>query len=392
METMSKTIRKRDKWHFLRLGAQWDRAAVPIYEAAARGKCVPLLKTLLTSNCTNECLYCSFRKGRKCPRTTWEPRKLAKITMHLWKQGKIRGLFLTSSVAKDPDAVTEKQLEVLRYLRTSGYTGYIHLRLMPGTSRHLIKEAVELSDRLGLNLEAPNKAFFSELCPDKGSYRQDILKRLQWLLNEVQNTKRKREKPRFGFAKSGVDTQIIVGAVNDNDWQLLQVTEWLYKKLKLKRVYYSGFEPIPQTPLENRPPCPPHREHRLYQASFLIRDYGFTTENLAKITDENGNLPNIDPKLALAKANHHMFPIDLNTAKLEEILKIPRIGPATARKILRLRREKKIRFSHDLTPILGASLTRKITPYIEVKDRRLSDFKQETMHAKMLKINKEAFN
>jgi len=371
---MSKTIRKRDKWHFLRLGAQWDRAVVPIYEAAARGKCVPLLKTLLTSQCTNECLYCTFRKGRKLPRITWETQKLAKITLQLWKERKIRGLFLTSSIARDPDSITEKQLEVLRYLRTHSYTGYIHLRLMPGTSKHYIREAVELSDRIGLNLEAPNKSFFKELCPDKGNYRQDILKRLEWILDEAKRVKKTAEKPKFGFAKSGIDTQMIVGAVEDNDWQFLQVSEWLYKKLGLKRVYYSGFEPVPHTPLEKRSPCPASREYRLYQASFLIRDYNFTAKELAEITDENGYLPNIDPKLALAKKKKQIFPIDLNTAKYEEILRIPRIGPVTARKILRLRRQRKIRNSTDLARVLGPNLTRKITPYIELKDKQLRDF------------------
>lgn len=375
---MSKAARKRDKWHFLRLGAQWDRAVVPIYEAAARGKCVPLLKTLLTSHCKNECLYCSFRSGRKCPRITWETEKLARVTMHLWKKRKIRGLFLTSSVAKDPDFVTEKQLEVLRYLRSHGYNGYIHLRLMPGTNKHYIKEATQLSDRIGLNLEAPNKSFFSELCPDKGSYKQDVLKRLEWILNEARRLRSLREKPNFGFAKSGVDTQMIVGAVEDNDWQYLQVTEWLYKKLELKRVYYSGFEPLPQTPLEGRPACPPYREYRLYQASFLIRDYKITAQELAKITDEKGYLPNTDPKLALAKKDRHIFPIDLNTAEYEEILRIPRIGPVTAKKILRIRRQKKIRYSFDLDEILGAHMVRKIIPYVEVKDRQLKNFLNKT--------------
>jgi predicted DNA-binding helix-hairpin-helix protein len=371
---MSKAIRKRDKWHFLRLGAQWDRAVVPIYEAAARGKCIPLLKTLVTSHCKNECLYCSFRSGRKCPRISWEPEKLARITIHLWKKKKIRGLFLTSSVARDPDSVTEKQLEVLRYLRSHGYTGYIHLRLMPGTSKQFIREASELSDRLGLNLEAPNKGFFSELCPDKGSYRQDVLKRLEWILDEAKHLRSLKEKPNFGFARSGVDTQMIVGAIEDNDWQYLQVTEWLYKKLGLKRIYYSGFEPLSQTPLEKHPACPPYREYRLYQASFLIRDYKVAAQELAMITDENGYLPNIDPKLALAKRNRHIFPIDLNTARYEEILKIPHIGPITAKKILKARHQKPIRYSTNLERIIGANLTRKIMPYVEVKDKQLRDF------------------
>jgi predicted DNA-binding helix-hairpin-helix protein len=281
-------------------------------------------------------------------------------------------------VAKDPDFVTEKQLEVLRYLRSHGYNGYIHLRLMPGTNKHYIKEATQLSDRIGLNLEAPNKSFFSELCPDKGSYKQDVLKRLEWILNEARRLRSLREKPNFGFAKSGVDTQMIVGAVEDNDWQYLRVTEWLYKKLELKRVYYSGFEPLPQTPLEGRPACPPYREYRLYQASFLIRDYKITAQELAKITDEKGYLPNTDPKLALAKKDRHIFPIDLNTAEYEEILRIPRIGPVTAKKILRIRRQKKIRYSFDLDEILGAHMVRKIIPYVEVKDRQLKNFLNKT--------------
>jgi len=245
---------------------------------------------------------------------------------------------------------------------------------MPGTSRHYIKEAVELADRIGLNLEAPNKSFFSELCPDKGSYKQDVLKRLKWVIDEAERTKKTAKTPKFGYGKSGVDTQMIVGAVNDNDWQFLQATEWLYKRLRLKRVYYSGFEPLLQTPLEKRLPCPAFREYRLYQTSFLIRDYGFTAHELAEITDENGYLPNMDPKLALAKKKKHIFPVDLNTAKYEEIIRIPRIGPVTARKILKLRRQKKIRHSADLIRVLGANLTRKITPYVELKDKQLRDF------------------
>lgn len=371
---VSKSTRRRDKWHFLRLGTSWDRSVVPIYESAARGKCVPLLKTLLTSHCKNECAYCTFRAGRQCPRTMWEPKKLAELTMQLWRERKIAGLFLSSSVSKDPDYVTEIQLEVLRVLRNNGYSGYIHLRIMPGVSLHYIREAVELADRVGVNLEAPNKDAFSELCPDKGAFKEAVIKRLIWITNEVQRAKQITPKPKFGFAKAGVDTQMIVGATDDNDWQFLQVTEWLYKKQGLKRVYYSGFEPIVQTPLEKRRACSPWREYRLYQCSFLIRDYEFKTDHLAQIVNDEGFLFNTDPKLAFAKANPDMFPINLNAASYREIVRIPNIGPVTAKRIMRAREKMQIRYSADLEKIIGAKLCRRVSRYIELKDKKLTDF------------------
>ena len=373
---MAKPIKRRDKWYFLTLGAKWDRAVVPIYEAAARGKCVPLLKTLLTSHCKNDCKYCAFRAERKCLRTAWNPQKLAEITMHLWSQGRIRGLFLSSSVARDPDHVTEKQLEVLNNLRSMGYSGYIHLRIMPGTSRHYIREAVRLADRVGVNLEAPNSDIFDELCPDKGGFKEAILKRLDWIIEEVISLKRKGEVKgrKFGFSRAGIDTQLIVGAVEDNDLQHIRTTEWLYKKLGLRRVYYSGFEPIPQTPLEKRPTCPPWREYRLYQASFLIRDYGITSKELETILNDKGFLPNMDPKRVLAKINPEIFPVDLNTASFHEIVRIPHIGPTTAKKILEARKTKPIKYSSDLEKILGPHLTRKVLQYVEVKDKSLVQF------------------
>lgn len=371
---MSKLAKRRDKWRLLRLGACWDRSTVPIYEAAARGKCVPLLKTLLTTYCRNECTYCAFRAGRRCPRTRWEPEKLAEVTMHLWRERKIMGLFLSSSVSKDADQVTERQLQVLRKLRNDGYRGYIHLRLMPRVSKHYITEAIELADRVGVNLEAPNKAVFNELCPDKGGFKEAVIKRLEWIVEEVRRAKTEKPKPKFGFAKAGVDTQLIVGAVVDNDQQHLQITEWLYKKLGLKRVYYSGFEPLPRTPLEEQAPCPPSREYRLYQSSFLIRDYEFKADSFAQIVDDEGFLPNVDPKLALARKNPDMFPIELDTATYHEVVHIPYIGPVTARKIIEARKNTKIRYSADLERIIGANLTRRVNQYVDLRNKRLTEF------------------
>ncbi|RLI37379.1 radical SAM protein [Candidatus Bathyarchaeota archaeon] len=377
---MSK-LRARDKWFFLTVGSRWDRSTVPIYEASAGGRCVPLLKTLLTSICTNDCRYCIFRVGRRCPREMWQPEELAGVTFKLWVEGRITGLFLSSSLFKDPDYTTERQLEVLKRLRDMGYTGYIHLKLMPGVSRHYIREAVELADRVGINMEAPNRDIFSEICPSKGGFEEAITKRLEWIVDEVRRAERlRRDSPvKFGFGRAGIDTQMIVGAVEDDDMEYLKASWWLYKRLGLRRVYYSGFEPIPETPLETRPPCPPYREYRLYQCSFLIRDYGFKLEELTQLLNDEGLLPNIDPKLLYAKRHPELFPIDLNDASYREMVKVPGIGPLTARRIINARRVSRIRYLSDLERIVGASLARAIAPYIDLKDKKLTYFSKNAL-------------
>ena len=365
---------KYDKWHFLSVGAQWDRDTVPIFEAAARGRCVPLLKTLLTSRCTNDCSYCEFRFGRRIQRQSWKEDKLAKITMQLWKQREITGLFLTSSVFKDPDYITERQLTVLRMLREAGYTGYIHLRLMPGVSKGYIREAVELADRLGINLEAPTADSFSILCPNKGDYRQAVLKRLEWVVDEVKRARNRRLENKYGFGRSGVDTQMIVGALGENDWQHLETTVRLYEDLGLRRVFYSAFKPIENTPLEDRHPCPSYRERRLYQCSFLVRDYGFKLKDFVDLVDDEGFLPNVDPKILFVKRNPDLFPVDLNEASYYDILKIPRVGPVTARKIIAARNRREIRCFSDLENVVGPCLAHTIAPYIHLKEKRLTYF------------------
>ena len=364
----------KSKWRILTLGAKWDRCLVPVYEATGPSGVYPLIKTLLTNKCTNNCTYCPFRAKRKTQRSEWNPEKLAKITLNLWKTQKIKGLFLSSSIPKDPDTVVENQLQVLRNLRKSGFTGYIHIKLMPGVGRHLIAEAVELADRIGINLEAPESEIFQEICPDKGSYNQDIIKRLKWIVAEVEKAREKRQKPQYGFGRFGADTQMIVGATEDDDLQHLETTEWLYKRLGVSRVYYSGFEPQPNTPLENRKPCPKSRTRRLYQASFLIRDYKITAEELAQILDDRLMLPDIDPKKALARLNQHLFPLDVNQATYYELLRIPGIGPKHAREILSYREHKPITRVSDLERVLGAHLARNILPYVQLKYDKLTSY------------------
>ncbi|OYT44168.1 radical SAM protein [Candidatus Bathyarchaeota archaeon] len=368
------TSRIREKWRFLTVSSRWDRSTVPIYETSSPGGYVPLLKTLLEAPCRNDCAYCALRAGMRCPRESWGPEEIARITLRLWEDGKIRGLFLSSCVRKDPESTVEKQLEALRTLREMGYTGYIHLRLMPGISRHHVREAVELADRLGVNLEAPTGDIFSEMCPSKGDFREVVLKRLEWIVDEVRRAADLRVISTFGFGRAGVDTQMVVGAVHDNDEQYIRMVDRLYREIGLRRIYFSGFEPIDGTPLEDNPPCPPYREYRLYQVSFLIRDYGFKYEELKGILDDRGFLPNIDPKVALARLEADRFPINLNSADYYEILRVPGIGPVTARKIIDARKNLKIERLSDLEKILGPTLSRRVAPYIDLKDKRLTYF------------------
>jgi len=295
--------------------------------------------------------------------------------MHLWREGKIMGLFLTSSVCRDPDFTTERQLDTLRKLRGLGFTGYIHVRVMPGVSRYYIREAVELADRVGVNLEAPTRDAFRDLCPNKGGYREAIIKRLEWVVDEVERASyraRNLGRARFGFGKSGVDTQMIVGAVGETDWEHLKSTTWLYGSLRLRRVYYSGFEPVEQTPLEDKLPCPPYREHRLYQSSFLIRDYGFSLQDFDQVVDDEGFLPNIDPKRIYVSKNKDLFPIDLNEATYQEIMKIPRVGPITAKRILKARDNARIKYLSSLERAIGRRLARAVASYADLKGKRLT--------------------
>lgn len=328
--------------------------------ASSRGKFTPLLKTLLSSQCINECKYCALRRGRKTIRGEWTVEELVKVTLNLWRKGKIKGLFLSSSVHRDPESTVERQLEVAEKLRKRGFKGYIHLRLMPGTPRHLIKEAVRMVDRIGVNMETPIKEIFTEVCPDKGDYWKDIILRLKWCSEEASRVRREK------LCMGGVTTQTIVG-LGESDLDHLIAMETLIRKLNLKRMYFSAFIPIKNTPLQRLRKCPKWREYRLYQAFFLIRSYQFTINDLKNILDENEMLPNKNLKIAYAKANPHLYPIEIATTSLKEILKIPGIGPKTAVKIIEMRNKGKSRWKiEDLIKITGPRRARKIAKYVSL--------------------------
>ncbi len=328
----------------------WDDS---IYLSWYKGRRVPLFKTLLASYCVNECKYCAFRHGRRVPRSFWRIEKLVGRVLELWRRGRISGFFLSSSVFKDPENVVKKQIEIAKMLRVRGFSGYINLRLMPGTPRYLVEEACRVADRVGVNVEAATPDVFYEIAPDKGSYRNDILR----VLNIA--SKICREK---GFLRAGVATQLIVG-VGNTDFEILKLTEFLVRKYGLARVFYSPFEPIPDTPLETLNPCPLERAKRLNQAFYLLRDYGFTLKDLEMLLDDRGMLRDFkNLKEAYARENREAYPIDLNSASYRELLKIPGVGPKTARTILSLREQKRLN-QETLVKIVGLKRFREIARY-----------------------------
>lgn len=364
------SLSKERKWVFLTLSARWDRADVdvPIFKASARGRPVPLLKTLTSSYCVNQCAYCALRAGRRATRARWSPEDLAQLAFKLWREGVIEGVFLSSAIDGDPDRSMEAELEVAERLRGMGFNSYIHLRVMPGCGRHLIQRAVELANRVGVNLEAPAPSLFNELCPDKGGYRVDLIKRLEWCVEEAEAARRR------GF-RVDVDTQLVVGALEDDDLSYLRLTQRLYESHVFRRVYFSGFEPVKATPLESKPPCPRLREAALYQASFLLRDYGFTMDDLKPLLDDRGMLPRgINLKLAYAKLNQNLYPVDINEARPQDLLKVPGIGPRSAQRLVKLRSLKGKLTELDVSQILGAGRFRKARRFLAIGSRRLEEF------------------
>jgi predicted DNA-binding helix-hairpin-helix protein len=315
---------KREKWHFLTTNVGYDKYTVPIFEASARNKCVPLLKTLMSSFCQNNCKFCAFRAERKTVRERWLPEELARVTMKVWKAGRIKGLFLSSSVEKDPSATVEKEIEAVEFLRRQGFTAYVHLRMMPGVDVDLIKQSVEIADRVGINIEFPRAEYYDDMKIFL-DFRQDLIKRMRILAHEVDRAQKQ------GKCKAGLDTQMIVGASNETDKQILQISDWLYRKLKARRVYFSAFEPIKNTPLENKPAENRWREYRLYQCSFLLQKYNYHAKDF--VLDDFDNLPvNQDPKFLIAKKSE--LRVDVNNASYEELIKVPGIGLQTAKNIL----------------------------------------------------------
>ncbi len=328
------------------------------YAALPGGKRIPLLKTLLSSACERNCHYCPFRSGRDFQRATFTPEELARFSLQLYQKGIIQGIFLSSALSGGGPRTQDRIIaaaEILR--RTHNFRGYLHVKVMPGAERDQIAAAMRLADRVSLNLEAPNAGRLSQLAPHK-RFSDELFERLRWI-DEL-----RRATP--GRTPSAT-TQFVVGGVDESDVELLSTTAYLYRTLGLARAYYSSFNPVPGTPLSDHPASPPQREHRLYQASFLLRDYGFDPEELSY--DPAGNLPlSVDPKIAWARQHLGEAPVELNTADREMLLRVPGIGPKGAMRILAARRQGHLRELKDLKK-LGIAPKRAI-PYILLDGKR----------------------
>ncbi len=322
------------------------------------GKRIALLKTMLTSACERNCTYCAFRQGRDFCRATFSPDELAGLFMRLYRKGIAEGFFLSSGLAGGGPRIQDRLIATAEILRRRyEFKGYIHLKIMPGAERDQIMAAMRLSNRVSVNLESPNAERLAQLAPRK-FFVEELLQRLRWI-EEI----RRGEPGRWPSST----TQFVVGAVDESDVELLTTTEYLHRQVGLARAYFSGFAPVPDTPLENRPPNPPLREHRLYQSSFLLRDYGFTVEELP--FGPGGNLPlESDPKLAWARCHLAHAPVEVNTADRRDLLRVPGIGPTGAERILRERRRGRLRDLTDLRKI--GVITKRLAPYVLLDGHR----------------------
>jgi predicted DNA-binding helix-hairpin-helix protein len=317
------------------------------------GKTIPLLKTMQTSVCENDCNYCCFRSGRDTPRASLTPDELASAVVKLSKAGVAKGVFLSSGIIGGGIRTQDRIIATAEILREKyHYQDYIHLKIMPGAEKDQIFRAMQLADRVSINLEGPNESSVNRLAPHK-LFLKDLLTPLQ-TIEEI-----RREYPsHLGWKHSWPSsaTQFVVGAVNESDLDLLHLTYQLQSAFRLKRAYFSGFTPVINTPLENRPRSNPWRQHRLYQAFFLLRDYHFNFEEM--VFNASGNLDlEKDPKLLWAEQNLLYQPVEINQADYQQLIKIPGIGAVSAQKICVFRKHHKIR---DLSTLhnIGISTSR----------------------------------
>jgi predicted DNA-binding helix-hairpin-helix protein len=318
----------------------------------------PIMKTMMTTACERNCYYCPFRAGRgKTQRVTFKPDEMASTFDQLQSAGIADGLFLSSGIIKGSITTQDKILDTVDIIRTKyHYKGYVHLKIMPGAEYDQVYRAMQLADRVSINLEGPTQERLTALAPKK-DFAGELLQRLAWA-HQIRQT---------GVRASTV-TQFVVGAVGDTDLELLSISERLYRQMGISRAYYSGFGPVMDTPFENLNATLPVREFRLYQSSFLLRDYGWNVEELPFEGDGNLRL-DVDPKKAWADAHLRDNPVDLRTAGRAQLLRVPGIGPKSADTILKSRSQGKITELSQLRKISIAA-PEKAAPYVLIDGKR----------------------
>ena len=314
----------------------------------ADGRCVSLLKILLTNHCIYDCAYCVSRKSNDVKRAAFTVQEVVDLTINFYRRNYIEGLFLSSGIFSNADYTMERLVRIAKKLRLEeNFNGYIHLKSIPGASDELLTEAGKYADRLSMNIEMPTESSLKLLAPDKK--REDMIKPMTFIKNAI--IANRAEKPsrikKPLFVPAGQSTQMVIGATPENDWQILKLSDGFYKHFNLKRVYYSGYVPISN---DNRlpaigTPVPMVRENRLYQADWLMRFYGFGVDEIVSADDPFLDMQ-IDPKLNWALKNLNQFPVDINTADLSVIKRIPGIGLQSAYKIFEARKFTRLTWDH----------------------------------------------
>ncbi len=312
---------------------------------SADGRCISLLKVLFSNACIYDCVYCVNRRSNDVKRACFTPKEIAELTMEFYKRNYIDGLFLSSAVIKSPDYTMEQMIKSLEIVRNEHkFRGYIHAKTIPGASEELVTKLGHLADRISVNIELPSEQSLKRLAPEKT--KNSILKPMRQMSLCLDENKRELVKYKHStrFAPAGQTTQMIIGASGETDYQILKLTQGLYNKYMLKRVFYSAYIPVLQNAvlpdINTKPPL--LREHRLYQADWLLRFYSFTADEILSESNQNFN-PHLDPKCNWAIHNMHFFPIDVNKASYEGLLRVPGIGIISAKRICVARKHTKLR-------------------------------------------------
>ncbi len=345
------------------------------------GRCVSLLKILLTNHCVFDCAYCVTRKSNDIKRAAFKVQEVVDLTINFYRRNYIEGLFLSSGIFKNADYTMERLVAVAKKLRLEeNFNGYIHLKSIPGASDELMREAGLYADRLSVNIEIPTKSGLKLLAPDKN--HEDFIKPMLKVKNEIIQYKNEKKiiKNTPKYAPAGQSTQMIIGASGENDFQIMQTSNHFYKNYNLKRVYYSGYVPISY---DSRLPSigsdvPMLRENRLYQTDWLMRFYGFNVNEILNINHQYLDL-DIDPKLSWALRNLHEFPVDVNRADKHILARIPGLGMQSVSKILNARRFRNLNWEH--LKKIGVALNR--AKYFMVCDS--NDFERRDLTSAQIK-------
>lgn len=311
----------------------------------ADGRCISLLKILMSNHCIYDCKYCINRCTNSVPRATFTPREIADLTIQFYKRNYIEGLFLSSAVIKNPDYTMECLYETVHLLRKEyKFNGYIHIKTIPGCSQELITKLGLLVDRTSINIELPSESSLKLLAPQK--QKAGILTPMNYIAKEIAISKQEKSIHKPKFVPAGQTTQLMVGATPESDYKIMKLSESLYQKLHLKRVYYSAYVSVNEDsnlPALKAPPL--LRENRLYQADWLLRFYGFKMDDLLNETHPNFN-PLLDPKCDWALRHLEQFPVEINRADFYTLLKVPGIGVTSAKRIITARREFHLTFEN----------------------------------------------